>query len=187
LEIEKLKGSTMTVSTLSLKTVFDGWDGYNTSILHAVAPLTREQLAWRPAPNLRSTGEIASHIAFGRVVWFSRMPAPGSEDLFNQAQALGWEGAIAEDGPQIVKWLEASWHMIADTLNQWTTDDLKRKYRHEYQGQVYLVSYQWTIWRILTHDVHHGGELALVLGQQGIALPELGDLFGHLTTPPLAE
>jgi uncharacterized damage-inducible protein DinB len=77
--------------------------------------------------------------------------------------------------------------MIADTLNQWTTADLTRTYRHEYGGQAYAVSYQWTIWRILTHDVHHGGELALTLGQQGIALPELGDLFGHLTMPPMAE
>ena len=36
-----------------------------------------------------------------------------------------------------------------------------------------------------THDVHHGGELALMLGMQGLAIPELGDLFGHITMPPL--
>lgn len=29
------------------------------------------------------------------------------------------------------------------------------------------------------------GELALTLGMQGIAVPELGDLGGHITTPPL--
>jgi hypothetical protein len=49
------------------------------------------------------------------------------------------------------------------------------------------VSRQWTIWRILTHDVHHGGQLALMLGTQGIPVFELGDLFGHITLPPLAE
>jgi hypothetical protein len=28
---------------------FDGWDTYNTSIVHAVAPLTQSQLLFRPA------------------------------------------------------------------------------------------------------------------------------------------
>ena len=77
--------------------------------------------------------------------------------------------------------------MIAATLHQWSVPDLSRTYRQEYQGKVYQVSYQWVIWRILTHDVHHGGELAVMLGIQGIEIPELGDLFGHLTEPPLAE
>jgi hypothetical protein len=34
--------------------------------------------------------------------------------------------------------------------------------------------------------MHHGGELALMLGMQGVGVPELGDLGGHLTYPPLA-
>ena len=32
---------------LPLNVVFLGWDGYQTSLLHAVAPLTAEQLAFR--------------------------------------------------------------------------------------------------------------------------------------------
>jgi uncharacterized damage-inducible protein DinB len=54
--------------------------------------------------------------------------------------------------------------MIAGTLDQWTVTDLARTYRHEYYGKVYTISYQWTIWRIMTHDIHHRGELALMLG-----------------------
>ena len=34
---------------------------------------------------------------------------------------------------------------------------------------------KWILWRIMAHDLHHGGELAVTLGLQGIALPELGD------------
>jgi hypothetical protein len=30
-------------------------------------------------------------------------------------------------------------------------------------------------------------DLALMFGQPGIKIPELGDLFGHLVMPPLAE
>lgn len=170
----------------SLVSIFDGWDGYHTSILHAVETLTPDQLAFRPAPGLRSVGEVASHIALGRIEWFARMPAPGSLELAQQAAVLGGYTTIANDRDAICWWLNASWQMIDQTLRQWTSADLARTYHHEYWGKVYAVSYQWTIWRILTHDIHHGGELALLLGMQKIEVPELGDLFGHLTMPPLA-
>jgi len=176
----------MISDSTSLSIIYDGWDGYNTAIAHAIEPLSLEQLARRPAPNQRSVGELASHIALGRIGWFARMPAPGSLELAAKAAALGPETSIAGDRAAILEWLNAGWTMIAATLHQWTVADLSRSFQHEYWGKVYAVSFQWTIWRILTHDVHHGGELALMLGMQNIPVPELGDLFGHLTEPPLA-
>jgi hypothetical protein len=65
---------------VSLATVFEGWDGYQTSLVQAISPLTPEQLAWRPAPELRSVGEVARHISLGRITWFRRMEAPGSAE-----------------------------------------------------------------------------------------------------------
>ncbi len=175
-----------TVST-ALSELFDGWDGYQTSILHAIQPLTQDQLTWRPAPKLRSAGELASHIAFGRVGWFARMQAPGSLELKKKAESLGSESAIAGNKDAIVRWQEDSWQMVANMLNQWTVEDLWRTIRQEYGGKDYLISYQWITWRVLTHDMHHGGELALILGMQGISVPELGDQGGHVTWSPLAE
>ena len=177
----------MTNGPTSLATVFDGWDGFHTSIVHAIELLTSDQLAWRPRPGHRSVAELAGHLASGRIDWFSRMPAPGSLALVEQSSAAFGDGEISGDRETLLYWLNATWQMIADTLNQWTVADLSRTYRHEYGEQVFAVSYQWTIWRILTHDMHHGGELALMLGMQGLEVPELGDQFGHLTMPPLAE
>jgi hypothetical protein len=85
----------MTENSIALSTIFDGWDGYQTSIVHSIQPLSRQQLIWRPAPELRSVGEVASHIALGRVDWFARMPAPGSLDLEQQAAELGSRAAIS--------------------------------------------------------------------------------------------
>ncbi len=172
---------------IPLAKIFEGWDGYQTSIVHAIQPLTSEQLTWRPATKLRSVGELASHIATGRIDWFSRIQAPGSAELLQKLNALGSQTAFADQKEEIIHWLEMSWQMIADMLNQWTLQDLFRTYRQEYGGKIFAVSYQWTIWRILIHDVHHGGELAVMLGMQGVAVPELGDLGGHLVMPPLAE
>lgn len=49
---------------------------------------------------------------------------------------------------------------------------------------MYAVSRQWTIWRVMNHDIHHGGELSLMLGLQGIEAFELSALFGHIILPP---
>lgn len=177
----------MTIDAHSLLTVYDGWDGYQISLVRAIAPLSPEHLAWRPAPHLRSVGEIAAHISLGRVDWFQRMDAPGSTELASRGAALGSVDAIAENPAELVRWLDATWKMIENTLKGWTVNDLAKSYLHAYQGKTYAVSRQWTIWRIMAHDIHHGGELAVMLGAQGVAVPELGDLGGHLTDPPLAE
>lgn len=167
-----------------LSKVYDGWDGYQTSLVHAIAPLSREQLAWRPAAGMRSVGEVAEHIGFGRIGWFQRMEAPGSVEL---ARTVPSEGSITEDAAELVRWLEASWGMIEATLAGWHVADLAKTYRHTYWGKTYAVSRQWTIWRILSHDIHHGGQISLMLAVQGIEAPELCALGGHLTEPPLAE
>lgn len=77
--------------------------------------------------------------------------------------------------------------MIAKTLSTWTVEDINKTYRHTWQGETYAISRQWTIWRIMSHDLHHGGELAMMLGMQGIKNFELGDLGGHIIDPPLSN
>lgn len=71
----------MDSSPVALERIFDGWAGYNTSLVNAVRPLTAAQLGWRPAGHLRTTGELVRHISLGRLSWFARMDAPGSAEL----------------------------------------------------------------------------------------------------------
>lgn len=173
----------MNAFTFPLRTIFHGWDGYQTSLVRAVATLTPEQLAWKPAPHLRSVGELVEHISSGRVGWFEKMGAPGSAELARQVPPVD---SLVGNADRLVEWLEASWRMVEDTLAQWDVSDLTKTYNHTYWGKTYAVSRQWTIWRILTHDVHHGGQLSLMLAMQGLEAPELLALGGHLTEPPLA-
>jgi hypothetical protein len=58
---------------LRLKEVFDGWQGYQSSLVRAIAPLTQEQLAWRPLPGVRSLGEVVRHLSVGRITWLARI------------------------------------------------------------------------------------------------------------------
>jgi len=55
---------------------------------------------------------------------------------------------------------------------------------HRYKGIDYTVSYQWTLWRIQAHDIHHGGMIALMLAMQDIPAFELRALGGHITAHP---
>jgi uncharacterized damage-inducible protein DinB len=186
------------VYDVPLARVYDGWGGYNTSLIHAIEPLTAEQLAFRPFEGQRSVGEIARHIALGRIGWFVRMPAPLSVELAAKIEdwAVDRDGnrhikedsiAISQDAAQLVHWLNASWEMVQATLDQWTVADLEKTYRHTYWGTVFEVSRQWTIWRMMAHDIHHGGQLTIMLGMQGIEAMELIGLGGHIVEPRKAE
>lgn len=180
-----------------LKEVFDGWQGYQESLVKAVSGLEAEALSFRPSPDHQSIGELARHISLGRITWFVRMSAPGAaevathipkwrEDPDGNQHVVEDAIPITENPDELARWLELTWSMIDQTLSTWTIDDLAESYHHTFMGQTYANSRQWTLWRILSHDIHHGGELSLMLGMAGIEAFELSGLFGHITSPPLA-
>ncbi|MGH2478777.1 MAG: DinB family protein [Ktedonobacteraceae bacterium] len=161
----------------ALITCYSGWDDYQISLARTIARLSREQLAWRPTSEHRSAGELAQHIVEGRIYWIHNFLGEGNSDL----EAWPTTPAVHENAAELVKGLEASWQMIEDALNGWSTADLAQTYPIEYNEKNYIITRQWVIWHVLAHDTHHGGELTLTLGMQGIALPELGNEGGHLS------
>ena len=182
----------------SLEHVYEGWGGYQTSLVNAITPLTPDQLDWRPSDNHRSVGEIARHISAGRINWFTFMSAPGSEEvarLVGQWETDGDENQFAvedaltvtNESGGLVTWLEDTWRMIGETLSAWRIADLPKTYGHKWNGSTYANSRQWTIWRIMAHDIHHGGEISLMLGLQGIETFELSALGGHIVLPSPAD
>lgn len=181
----------------TLLQVYEGWDGYQTSLLHAITPLTPEQLTWRAARGRRTIGETIRHISLGRIDWFRRMGAPGAEEAAQNIKEWATDddgvrhiiqsSVPAEDAAELAGWLERSWEPVRRVLNDWTVEDLAQTYRHRYCGTDYLVSRQWTIWRIMAHDLHHGGQVAMMLALQGIEAPELRGLGGHIIEPPKAQ
>jgi uncharacterized damage-inducible protein DinB len=176
-----------------LARILEGWDGYQTSLLHATTALTSEQLSWRPAPGRRSLGELARHIFMGRITWLSRMDAPGMDTVARRVprwhteddgtRRPAEESVPSDDATLLAEWLALSWQPIQRVLEEWTVDDLF----HTYPLDEYLVSRQWTIWRIMSHDIHHGGQLAAMLALQGVDAFELRALGGHVISPAIAK
>lgn len=135
------------------------------------------------------------HVALGRITWFARMNGPGLEQAVARVPQWvtdrdGARHAVEEAVPMgsaadLIDWLELTWQPINAALNQWTVEDLSVTFRHRFMGKDYAVSRQWVLWRIMAHDIHHGGQLAMMLAMQGLETMELGLLGGHIIEPPL--
>jgi len=98
----------MSESSIVLSKIFEGWDGYQTSMLHSVQALSHDQLKWRPAPKLRSIGELTAHIALGRLGWFVRLQAPGALSCINRRSRWLGRGNFRQ-AEEILHWLEVTW------------------------------------------------------------------------------
>jgi uncharacterized damage-inducible protein DinB len=163
----------MAQDTTTLTTLYKGWDVYQEYLVKAVAPLTQEQLAFSLAPGVHTAGWIAAHIAFGRALWMNKVMAEGRPELAEIAK-WSWEyTGYPDNAAGLVQALEVTWQDLQSCLARWTLDDLAHVYKGQYLDQPYEFTRQWVIWHLIEHDMHHGGELSIVLGAQGLAAVDL--------------
>ncbi|HLJ32244.1 MAG TPA: DinB family protein [Ktedonobacteraceae bacterium] len=163
----------MTEQTFSLASCYKGWDGYQQHLVHALAPLSPEQLTLRAAPHLRSTGMIATHIIGARARWLYYVLKEGDKSL----AAIGeWDapGQPARTAAELVSGLETTWQVIQNALQRWTIADLDEVLHDtDEDGGDETFTRQWVIWHLIEHDLHHGGEVSFVLGMHGLAAIDL--------------
>ena len=148
----------MNRATVAETRVFESWLDYQEALLRALAPLTDEQLAWRLAPGLRSAGEIAEHIVFGRAKFLHEVLG---EDAVAVKPLLSWDNA--DDAPhtaaEVVDGLALTWGILSSFLMRGSAGD-------EVSGAE--IEMRQILWGMLDHDLPHAGELSLVLGAIGL-------------------
>lgn len=146
-------------ATLAEARVFDSWCDYQEALKRAIAPLTAEQLQRRPIPTLRTSGEIAEHIVFGRALHLHRTLGADAEEL---RPLLSWDDANEppHTAAEIVQGLELTWRYISDTL-------MRGSPTHIFPDSEEVPVVQ-IIWGLLDHDLPHAGELSLLLGADGL-------------------
>jgi hypothetical protein len=142
---------------------FESWQEYQEALKRAIAPLTEEQLQRRLIPGMRTSGEIAEHIVFGRALHLHRTLGEGVAEL---TPLLRWEDA--DDPPhtvaEILHGLELTWRFITACLMRGSPIDAISEEE---------IAIMQTIWGLLDHDLPHAGELSLLLGADGMSGVEI--------------
>ena len=156
----------------TLDVIYENWQGYDSKLRNCVAPLTNEQLLLQPAAHVWPLGQIVQHIISVRAGWFSGTLQDNDERMDHY---MGWgqRESPARSAAELVQGLDETWTFIEVRLQRWTPADCAQTFPDEWEGQVYEVSRSWVIYHVLEHDLHHGGELSLVLsmhGLQGVAI-----------------
>ncbi len=149
----------MTRAEIAEARVFDSWLDYQEALKRAIAPLTAEQLQRRPITGLRTPGEIAEHIVFGRALHLHRALGQKAAEL---TPLLAWDdaGEPPHSAADIVHGLELTWQFIVSCVIAGSADDVFPKSEEAPVSQV--------IWGLLDHDLPHAGELSLLLGATGL-------------------
>ena len=152
----------------TLEVIYENWAGYNKRLKNCISPLTDQQLSLQPAAGLWPLGQIVQHIISVRSGWFSgtlQEPHP----LMNEYMLWGQRDSPERSAVELVRGLDETWTFIESHLHGWTDADGAKTFPDAGEdGQVYQVSRSWVIYHVLEHDLHHGSEISLILGMNGL-------------------
>ena len=162
----------MAATNGTLREFYASWQLYQDHLAEALAPLTAEQLALRAAPGLRTIDEIARHNIVGRTWWFMEFLGEQNEEM---RSLNAWEDSDAppRTADELVRGMRASWAFMAECLARWTPGDMDQTFPHTWRDQHHDLSRSWVVWHVLEHDLHHGGEISLILGMHGLRAPDI--------------
>jgi uncharacterized damage-inducible protein DinB len=150
---------------VNAKQLFGHWDEVRRGLYAALEQLTDEQLSFVPREGLWSLGQVACHIAEGEEHWFrhyihNRWPAESDRlRLSDYGSVTALKALLAQVHARTDQWLE--------TLDE---GDLAHEVILPWGGRC---SVRFAIWHILEHEIHHRGEIYLMLGLLGMEAPDV--------------
>lgn len=173
---------------MSVAAFYQGWRPTNEAIIDVIAPLEPSALAIPISKDWPIWASV-SHLAGTRVYWLCHVfKEPGAETTpFNDPSGLGWEDDLAHprSASELVRALESTFRVIERTLDTWTPESLTQTARRTRGDQVQVHTRQSVLWRMITHDAFHAGEISHALGEHGLGSGSPNgaiDLWGRLST-----
>jgi uncharacterized damage-inducible protein DinB len=122
------------------------------------------QINFAPSEGLRSLGAIACHIAEAEQGWFRHMVT---------GQLASWPEFKSGDYPTVesIKELLTSVHQQTEEyLASIDLTGLERIVPTPWGEEIPL---RWIVWHVLEHEIHHRGEIFLMLGLMGMEAPDI--------------
>lgn len=160
------------MTSTTLEVIYENWREYHTKLRAALAPLTDEHLLLQPAPHLWSLGRILRHMIETRAWWINTFLKENDSSVTEYAE---WD--IPDAPPrtiaEILRGMDATWTFIEARLQRWTQEDCAVTFPDEVDGEIRQVSRSWVIYHVLEHDLHHGGEVSLILGMNNLQAPDV--------------
>lgn len=150
------------------RSIQHGWQAYQEVMVRALKSLRPNDLAFRAGKRSRSVGEIAAHIVAVRARWFNRVMGEGGDGF----QRIGeWDrpGAESRDAAELVQGLEATWLGMQKAITSWTPEEWARTWPGDGDTEPEVMTRQWILWHLIEHDIHHGGQLSILLRANGAA------------------
>jgi len=148
--------------------IYEGWHAYQQLLLEAIRPLSEEQLALYVSTKQRSVDEIARHVIGARARWFYMLMGEGGDE-FKQLGRWDRRGARARSASELVSGLERTWQGMQAAINSWSVEGWQQTWPGEDESEPETITRQWVIWHLIEHDLHHGGEISLILGAHDIS------------------
>ncbi|MBI2939501.1 MAG: DinB family protein [Chloroflexi bacterium] len=144
--------------------LFGHWGEVRSGLLRALDKLDDDQLRFVPREGLWSLGKVAGHIADAEEGWFRFVV---TRDLD------GWPTSPPDDYPTVesVKALLTAVH--DRTLSYLATVDVAELDRLIATPRGRQIPLRWIVWHVLEHEIHHRGEIFLMLGLMGIEGPRI--------------
>jgi uncharacterized damage-inducible protein DinB len=140
------------------------WPYVREGLFQALDQLADEQLAFTPREGLWSLGQIACHIAEAEEGWFRHIVT---------GELTSWPEYRPEDYASVsaVKGLLDQVHGRTITyLESLDEAGLDQVIEASWGGKFSL---RWVFWHVLEHEVHHRGEIFLLLGLLGMDAPDV--------------
>jgi uncharacterized damage-inducible protein DinB len=139
--------------------VFSHWQPVRADLLTTIDRFDDAELTYRPFAKSWPAGQIMLHIADAEDGWFRYIVTrelstwPREHSLAKYPTVTAIKGVLTEIHARTEAYLE-------------TVDmrDLERVLTTPWGESVTLV---WVIWHVLEHEIHHRGELSLILGLLG--------------------
>jgi uncharacterized damage-inducible protein DinB len=153
-----------------LNPFYEGWATQQQNLLASLRPLTPEQMQLRPAPSEWAIWQLASNMVGGRLYWLCFMLGQDDRGV-KMKEVGGWEDdpEHPRSAGEVVDALQRTWDVVEACLDRWSLDDLSVEVtRTDFWGQLRTITPGWVLWRLMSHEVHHGSEIALILRVHGL-------------------
>ena len=136
---------------------------YTVDALRRMAP---EQLAYKPEGWHSSAWDLADHMVGCEWIWISR----------NVLQRAPWGTRWQANRFGSMDQLLAFWEQVHGETVEWMKSvpaaELEREIAMPYEGMP-TATVQWLVYHVMEHEIHHRGQIFMLMRMQGITPPEI--------------